>query len=64
MRGPVNADELVAYAIKVAKEGKSLTYGSVGIGSFYHLLGEQMSKVIGAPMLHVPYKGGAPAISD
>ena len=59
-----NADELVAYAIKAAKEGKSMTYGSVGTGSFYHLLGEQMSKVIGAPMLHVPYKGAADVFKD
>lgn len=59
-----NADELVTFAIKAAKEGKSMTYGSVGIGSFYHLLGEQMSKVIGAPMLHVPYKGGADVFKD
>jgi tripartite-type tricarboxylate transporter receptor subunit TctC len=59
-----NADELVAYAIKAAKEGKSMTYASVGIGSFYHLLGEQMSKVIGVPMLHVPYKGAADVVKD
>ena len=59
-----NADELVAYAIKAAKDGKSMSYASVGIGSFYHLLGEQMSKVIGAPMLHVPYKGGADVLKD
>jgi tripartite-type tricarboxylate transporter receptor subunit TctC len=59
-----NADELVAYAIKAAKDGKSMTYASVGIGSFYHLLGEQMSKVIGTPMLHVPYKGGADVLKD
>jgi tripartite-type tricarboxylate transporter receptor subunit TctC len=59
-----NADELVAYAIKAAKEGKSMSYASVGIGSFYHLLGEQMSKVIGAPMLHVPYKGAADVVKD
>ena len=59
-----NADELVAYAIKAAKDGKSMSYGSVGIGSFYHLLGEQMSKVIGAPMLHVPYKGAADVVKD
>jgi tripartite-type tricarboxylate transporter receptor subunit TctC len=59
-----NADELVAHAVKAAKDGKSVTYASVGIGSFYHLLGEQMSKVIGAPMLHVPYKGGADVFKD
>jgi tripartite-type tricarboxylate transporter receptor subunit TctC len=59
-----NADELVAYAIKAAKEGKSMTYASVGIGSFYHLLGEQMSKMTGASMLHVPYKGLVDVVKD
>jgi len=57
-------DELVDYARRVAKEGKPLTYASVGNGSFYHLLGEQMSKVIDVPMTHVPYKGGAPVRQD
>jgi tripartite-type tricarboxylate transporter receptor subunit TctC len=59
-----NADELVAYAIKAAKEGKPMTFASVGVGSFYHLLGEQMSKMIGVPMLHVPYKGAADVVKD
>jgi tripartite-type tricarboxylate transporter receptor subunit TctC len=59
-----NGDELVAYAKKLADEGKPLTFASVGPGSLYHLLGEQMSKVIGIPMTHVPYKGGAPAVQD
>lgn len=59
-----NADELVAYAAKVAKEGKPMTYASVGNGSFYHLLGEHMSKVTGIPMTHVPYKGGANILQD
>jgi tripartite-type tricarboxylate transporter receptor subunit TctC len=59
-----NADELVAYAQKVAKEGKPMTYASVGVGSLYHLLGEQMSKMIGVPMLHIPYKGFADGLKD
>ena len=59
-----NGDELVAYAAKMAKEGKPMTYASVGPGSFYHMLGEHMSKVTGIPMTHVPYKGGAPAFQD
>lgn len=59
-----NADELAAYAAKVAKEGKPLTYASVGVGSFYHLLGGKMSKDLGAPMTHVPYKGAADAFRD
>ena len=58
------ADEFAALATKAAKEGKPLSYGSVGIGSFYHLLGEQMSKMLGVPLLHVPYKGGADVNKD
>jgi tripartite-type tricarboxylate transporter receptor subunit TctC len=59
-----NGDELIAYAKKSAAEGKPLTYGSVGPGSMYHLLGEHMSKITGTPMTHVPYKGWAPASQD
>ena len=58
------ADELVAYAVKAAKEGKPMTYASVGVGSFYHLLGAKMSKDLGVEMTHVPYKGGADAQRD
>ncbi len=56
-----NMDEFVVYARKQAKLGKPITYASVGVGSFYHLLGEHLSKVTGVEMLHVPFKGGAPA---
>jgi tripartite-type tricarboxylate transporter receptor subunit TctC len=59
-----NGDELVAYARKMAGEGKPLTYASVGPGSLYHLLGEHLSKITGIPMTHIPYKGGAPALQD
>jgi tripartite-type tricarboxylate transporter receptor subunit TctC len=62
---PVNSvDEFVEYARKAAKDGKALTFASVGPGSFYHLLGEHLSKVTGIPMIHVPYKGAAPAEQD
>ncbi|RJF95897.1 Bug family tripartite tricarboxylate transporter substrate binding protein [Noviherbaspirillum saxi] len=62
---PVNdVDGFIAYARKMAKEGKSVTYASVGPGSFYHLLGEHMSKVTDTPMVHVPYRGAAPAEQD
>ncbi len=59
-----NADELAAYAVKAAKDGKPMTYASVGVGSFYHLLGAKMSKQLGVDMTHVPYKGGADAQRD
>jgi tripartite-type tricarboxylate transporter receptor subunit TctC len=58
------ADELAAHAAKVAKEGKPMTYASVGMGSFYHLLGAKMSKDLGVEMTHVPYKGAADAQRD
>jgi tripartite-type tricarboxylate transporter receptor subunit TctC len=59
-----NADELLSYATKAAKEGKPLTYASVGIGSLYHLLGEQISKQASIEMTHVPYKGAADIVRD
>ena len=59
-----NMDELVEYARKAAAAGKPMTYASVGNGSMYHLVGEQFSKITGVPMLHVPYKGAAPANQD
>ena len=59
-----NGDELVAYARKIAAAGKPLTFASVGAGSLYHVLGEQLAKVAGTPMTHVPYKGIAPAQQD
>ena len=57
-------DELIDYARKEAAAGRPITYASVGPGSFYHLLGAQLSKITGIPMTHVPYKGGAPANQD
>jgi len=59
-----NVDELVALARKAAAEGKPLSYASVGVGSFYHVLGEHFSQTIGAKMTHIPYKGIAPIFQD
>lgn len=62
---PVSSvDEFVEHARKAAKDGRPLTFASVGPGSFYHLLGEHLSRVTGIPMVHVPYKGAAPAEQD
>ena len=57
-------DELVALAKKADAAGKPLTYASVGVGSFYHVVGEHFAQTIGAKMTHVPYKGFAPAQQD
>lgn len=52
--------ELVAYI----KGRKDAGYGSFGAGSQPHLLGEMLRKVSGADLIHVPYKGAGPAVSD
>ena len=50
-------------AIARAEPGK-LIYATSGAGSSNHLLGAQLSQVIGAEMVHVPYRGAGPAMID
>ena len=58
-KAPFNSfQELVAQA--KAKPG-SISYGSAGNGSINHLAGEWLAQAAGIELLHVPYKGGAPA---
>jgi tripartite-type tricarboxylate transporter receptor subunit TctC len=58
-KAPFNTfQELVAQA--KAKPG-SITFGSAGNGSINHLAGEWLAQAAGIQLLHVPYKGGAPA---
>ncbi|MFS8978313.1 tripartite tricarboxylate transporter substrate binding protein [Cupriavidus necator] len=56
-----NVKELIAYA--KANPGK-LAYASAGPGSTNHLSAVLFEKMAGIQMLHVPYKGGAPAVVD
>jgi tripartite-type tricarboxylate transporter receptor subunit TctC len=56
-----NVKELVAQA--KAKPG-TLSYASPGVGSGLHLAGELFKQQAGIDMLHVPYKGTAPALND
>ena len=46
-----------------ANPGK-VSYGTGGAGSVQHLSGELLNKMAGLDMVHVPYKGAAPAIQD
>ena len=57
-----NVDELIALARKSAD--RPLTYGSVGIGSLYHLILENVQATTGVKLVHVPYKGNAPLLHD
>jgi tripartite-type tricarboxylate transporter receptor subunit TctC len=53
--------ELVALA--KASPGK-LTFASPGVGSQAHIAGEMLKSMAGVDMVHVPYKGMAPAMND
>lgn len=46
-----------------ANPGK-LTYGSSGVGGSYHLWAAQFTQMAGIEMLHVPFRGGPPAIAE
>jgi tripartite-type tricarboxylate transporter receptor subunit TctC len=56
-----NVQELIARA--KAEPGK-LTFASSGVGNSDHLCGELFSLQAGIRAIHVPYKGGAPAVQD
>lgn len=53
--------ELIAVA--KSRPGE-LAYGSTGIGSAMHLAGELLQQRTGTSLVHVPYKGGAPAVVE
>ena len=53
--------EFIAYA--KANPGK-LSYASSGAGSSLHVIGELFKVMAGIDMVHVPYRGGAPALID
>jgi len=56
-----SVSELVSYAKQ--NPGK-LSYGSPGIGSSLHLIGELMKREAGIDIVHVPYKGTTQAMQD
>jgi tripartite-type tricarboxylate transporter receptor subunit TctC len=53
--------EFIAYA--KANPGR-ISFASAGIGSSQHLSGEMFKMMAGVDMIHVPYRGGAPALTD
>jgi tripartite-type tricarboxylate transporter receptor subunit TctC len=59
---PVNSvQELVAYAKARPDE---LSYGSSGVGSVFHMMGELFNQTAGVRIKHVPYRGVVPAMQD
>lgn len=63
--GPALPVKTVAELIARAKaKPDSMTYATPGQGSSPHLATEQFRKLAGVAMVHVPYKGAAPAVTD
>jgi len=60
--GGLNTVKDVIAAAK-AKPG-SIAYASTGVGGFNHFGGELFKKMAGVELVHVPYKGGGPAMID
>jgi len=52
-------DELLTWA-----GGRTLSFGSVGMGSQYHLMADKLATMAGLQVTHVPYKGVGPLLND
>jgi len=60
----VSARNAAEFAALAKSQGDKLNFASGGTGTASHLAGEQFNTIVGARMLHVPYKGGAVAQTD
>ena len=58
---PKNLRELIAYA---KSRPAQVNFGSAGVGSMSHLMMELFQDRAGVKLLHVPYRGTAPALND
>jgi tripartite-type tricarboxylate transporter receptor subunit TctC len=57
--------QTVADLVRIAKtRPEGLNYASTAINSAGHLLGAMLASAGGVPMVHVPYRGAAPAVTD
>ncbi len=56
-----NVKELIAY---IKANPGNVTYGSQGNGSTSHLTGQMFATMIGGDMVHVPFKGEGPALTE
>ena len=56
-----NVRELIALA---KRQPNALSFASSGNGGISHLIGEQFKSLGGIQMLHIPYKGDTPALTD
>lgn len=60
----VDAKDTAGLIALAKREPGKLTYGSAGSGSTFHMSAELFKAMSGANILHVPYRGGGPALVD
>jgi tripartite-type tricarboxylate transporter receptor subunit TctC len=60
----VKAANLRELAELARAKPSTVTYGSAGIGSVNHVAMELFTQITGTKMLHVPYRGSAPSVTD
>ena len=60
----VPAKTLAEFVALAKRKPDEITYGSSGVGGAGHLAGELFKQRAGFEMIHIPYKGGGPAMTD
>lgn len=64
VRSDYQARDLAQFIAMAKAQPGQIGYGSAGNGSASHLAGEMLKVTLGIDLLHVPYRGDAPAITD
>ena len=63
INGKIPAKNLLEF-IEYAKKNPGIAYGTAGVGSYFHIAMEQVQQRAGIKLLHVPYKGVPPMLTD
>ena len=58
------ASDAAAIVARARAEPGKLSYGSPGVGTYLHVAAESLFQTVGAPLVHVPYKGSAGVLPD
>jgi tripartite-type tricarboxylate transporter receptor subunit TctC len=58
------SSDLKELLVAFKKEPRKYTYASAGFGTTLHLSGEMMNSMAGVEVVHIPYKGAGPALTD
>lgn len=61
---PANGARTLQELVAKGRNGGRVTYASTSVGSASHVIGESLARRFGMDATHVPYRGGAPAVTD